>query len=223
MKPTPRRPSGPPPASSPTAAAAPGPHGDGPDLRHGVDAVVLGASAGGFEALLAIARVLPADFVPALLVVLHLPPDRSSRIAELMAPVCALPVTEALDKQPVRGGTVTIAPPDYHLLVEPGGRLALSVDPPVLYSRPAIDPLFESAAIAWGPRLLGILLTGASADGSAGVAAVRRRGGHAWIQSPDDARVPIMPASALEHAGADAVLTLSQICRRLRGDAPAPR
>lgn len=208
-----------PPAPAPPAGAGTARPG-GPDLRVDIDAIVLGASAGGFDALLEIGRSLPADFAPALLVVLHLPPDRGSRVAELVAPQCALPVAEALDKQPVRGGTVTIAPPDYHLLVEPERTLALSVDAPVLYSRPAIDPLFESAAITYGPRLLAILLTGASADGSAGVAAVRRRGGIAWVQSPEDARVPIMPASAIRHAGADEVLTLPQICRRLRGEAP---
>ncbi|KFA22798.1 chemotaxis protein CheB, partial [Xanthomonas vasicola pv. musacearum NCPPB 4384] len=119
------------------------------------------------------------------------------------------------DKQPLLAGTVTVAPPDYHLLVETRDSLALSMDAPVLFSRPAIDPLFESAADVFGERLLAILLTGASADGSAGVAAVRAVGGTAWIQRPDDAAASLMPASALAHAGADAVLTLQAICTRL--------
>jgi two-component system chemotaxis response regulator CheB len=185
------------------------------DLCRDVDVVLVGASAGGFEALLQICAALPADFPLPMLVVLHLPPDNPSPVAQLLGQRCARPVVEALDKQPVEAGTVYIAPPAYHLLVEPARTLALSVDEPVLHSRPAIDPLFESAAVAYGPRALAVLLTGASADGSAGVAAIRRRGGLAWLQHPGDARVPIMPASAIQHAGADAVLTLTQICRRL--------
>lgn len=179
------------------------------------DVVVIGASAGGVQALQQLLGALRADFAPAVLAVLHLPPSRPSVLAELLAPGCALPVAMALDKQPVRGGTVTLAPPDYHLLVERGGTLALSLEPPVLFSRPAIDPLFESAADVWGPRLLALLLTGASRDGSVGLAAVRRRGGRAWVQDPASASVPAMPAAALAHAGADAVLTLDQMCRRL--------
>ena len=187
------------------------------DLHRDFDCIVIGASAGGFDALQRIAAALPADFAPALLVVLHLPPDRPSSMATLLAERCALPVVEAEDKAPVTARRMVIAPPDYHLLVETGHTLALSVDAPVLHSRPAIDPLFESAAAAYGERLLAILLTGASIDGSAGVAAVRRRGGTAWIQDPADASVATMPASALQHAGADAVLTLDQLCRRFAG------
>ncbi|WP_051242158.1 chemotaxis protein CheB [Azohydromonas australica] len=183
--------------------------------RRDADAVVIGASAGGVHALQALLGALDADFPPAVLVVLHLSPGRESLMAELLGAACALPVAEALDKQPVRGGTVTLAPPDYHLLVEPERCLALSVDDPVLFSRPAIDPLFESAAAAYGPRLLALLLTGASTDGSAGLAAVRRRGGQAWVQDPASASAATMPAAALAHAGADAVLTLDQMCRRL--------
>lgn len=106
--------------------------------------------------------------------------------------------------------------PDYHLLVEPQGTLALSVDEPVLYSRPAIDPLFESAAVAYGPRLLALVLTGASADGAAGLAAVRRAGGTAWVQRPDTALARTMPQAALDAAGADAVLGLDEMAERLR-------
>ncbi|MFC0152428.1 chemotaxis protein CheB [Xanthomonas dyei] len=179
------------------------------------DAIVIGASAGGVMALQALLSHLPADLPMPVLVVLHLPRDRTSHLAELMDARCALTVREADDKQPLRAGTVTIAPPDYHLLVETRDSLALSMDAPVLFSRPAIDPLFESAADVFAERLLAILLTGASSDGSAGVAAVRAAGGTAWIQLPDDAASPLMPASALAHAGADAVLTLQAICNRL--------
>jgi two-component system chemotaxis response regulator CheB len=180
------------------------------------DAVVMGASAGGVQALQALLGALPADFAPAVLVVLHLPQDRPSVVAELLDRCCALPVNEAVDKQPVRGGTVCFAPADYHLLVEPELTLALSVDPPVLHSRPAIDPLFESAAVVYGPRLLALLLTGASEDGSAGVAAVRRAGGQAWVQDPATAQAATMPRAAIALAGADAVLTIEQMALGLR-------
>lgn len=184
------------------------------DPSRDADAIVIGASAGGVEALQALLSSLPAGFPVPVAVVLHLPRDRPSTIHELLARHCALPVSEALDKQPFHTGVV-LAPPDYHLLIEPDRHLALSVDEPVLFSRPAIDPLFESAAAVFGTRLLAILLTGASSDGSDGMAAVRAAGGTAWIQQPSDARVATMPAAALNHAGADAVLTLNEIRGRL--------
>ncbi|HBK46878.1 MAG TPA: chemotaxis protein CheB [Xanthomonadaceae bacterium] len=187
----------------------------GRPLQTGFDAIVIGASAGGVAALQQILSHLPADLPVPVLIVLHLPRDRPSRIAELLGGHCPLPVREAEDKQPLLAGTVTFAPPDYHLLVENPQALALSVDAPVLFSRPAIDPLFESAADVFGDRLLAILLTGASSDGSEGVAAVRRAGGSAWIQCPDEASSPLMPASALARAGADAILTLQAICSQL--------
>ena len=181
------------------------------------EVIVVGASAGGVSALQQLLAALPADLPMPVLVVLHLPRDRPSRIADLLDLRCPLPVREAEDKQPLRAGTVTFAPPDYHLLVEDRDTLALSVDAPVLFSRPAIDPLFESAADVFGSGVLAILLTGASADGSEGVAAVRHAGGQAWIQSPDDAYSSLMPASALAYAGADAVLPLTSLCLRMKG------
>jgi two-component system chemotaxis response regulator CheB len=185
-----------------------------------VDAVAIGASAGGVDALKELLGALPADFSPAVLVVMHLPPDGSGSLSALFAQQCALPVLEALDKQPVTQGTVLFAPANYHLLVEPEHTLSLSIDPPVLFSRPAIDPLFESAAIVYGERLLAIVLTGASSDGSEGLAAVRRCGGHAWVQDPATAFASTMPASALALAGADDILTLADMCRRLSSTRP---
>lgn len=179
------------------------------------EAVVIGASAGGVQALQLMLRALPASFGAAVAVVLHLPPDRPSGLAALLGGVCALPVAEALDKQPLLAGTVVLAPPDYHLMIEPDRSVALSVDAPLRWSRPAIDPLFESAAIAFGPALLGIVLTGASSDGAEGLAAVRRHGGQAWVESPDTASVPTMPAAALALAGADLVAPLGELASRL--------
>lgn len=180
------------------------------------EVVVIGASAGGVAALQIVLGALPATLPVPVLVVLHLPRDRSSRIADVLAPYCALTLREAEDKQPLQAGTVTFAPPDYHLLVEDAQAIALSMDDPVLFSRPAIDPLFESAAAVFGTRVLAILLTGASSDGSDGVAAVRAAGGQAWLQCPEEAEASMMPASALQRAGADAVLPLELMCRRLK-------
>jgi two-component system chemotaxis response regulator CheB len=177
--------------------------------------IVLGASAGGVGALRRLLAALPAGFRYPVLTVLHLPRDRPSLLARVLGAACALPVCEAADKQAIEGGRVYVAPPDYHLLVEDRASLALSVDDPVLFSRPSIDVLFQSAADAFGPDLLAVLLTGASSDGSEGIAAVRAAGGVAWVQDPGDAEAPFMPASAIAHAGADAVLPLDQIAQQL--------
>jgi two-component system, chemotaxis family, protein-glutamate methylesterase/glutaminase len=178
-------------------------------------AVVIGASAGGIHALREVLRCFPKGFPAPVLVVQHIPRDRPSGLAALFDEGCALPVAEAADKEPLCPGVVLFAPPDYHLLVEDRATLALSRDDAVLFSRPAIDPLFESAAEVFGDGLLAILLTGASADGSEGVAAVRREGGTVWIQDPEEATASLMPASAIAHAGADAIVTLSDLCRRI--------
>ncbi|MCO5101389.1 MAG: chemotaxis protein CheB [Burkholderiaceae bacterium] len=175
------------------------------------DLVAIGASAGGVNALLSIVQALPAGFAPAMLVVVHVAAERPSALAALLAEHCPLPVAEALDKQPIEGGTVTLAPPDYHMLVEPDRRISLSFDEPVLFSRPAIDPTFESAALAYRERMLAVLLTGASRDGSAGAGAVRAHGGTLWIEDPGTAHAATMPASALRAAGADAILPLERI------------
>jgi len=183
--------------------------------RAPVELVVIGASAGGVSALRQLVAALPAGFTPPVVIVLHLPRDRPSLLANVLASACALPVEEARDKQALLPGHVYVAPPDYHLLVEDRHGLALSVDAPVLFSRPSIDVLFESAADAFGPAALGIVLTGASADGSHGLAAIRAARGRAWVQDPDEADAPLMPASAIAHAGADEILTLDQISHRL--------
>jgi two-component system, chemotaxis family, protein-glutamate methylesterase/glutaminase len=179
------------------------------------DAVVIGASAGGIEVLRRLLAALDADFPLPLLVVLHRPVHGAGSLAGLLAQSSALPVCEALDKQPLGAGGVIIAPADYHLLVESGGTVALSVDPPVIHSRPAIDPLFESAATVFGRRLLALLLTGASSDGSAGAVAVRRHGGTLWVQDPASACAATMPQAAIAAAGADRILDIDQLCRQL--------
>lgn len=195
-------------------------------LRGRVDAVVIGASAGGVEALIQVLPAFTAQFKGAVFVVLHLPRDRRSLLADIFRPRCALQVQEAQDKQAVAGGSVYFALPDYHLLIDEGAdgqpQLALSVDDAVNYSRPSIDVLFESAADIYRERLLGIVLTGGNHDGAAGLVAVRRAGGVAAVQDPDTAQVSLMPASALaalaasKEGPADFVLSLADMAQMVK-------
>jgi two-component system, chemotaxis family, protein-glutamate methylesterase/glutaminase len=186
-------------------------------LQNRIDAVVIGASAGGVQALSEILPALPASFRPALLIVLHLPRERPSLLVRIYEKRCALPVREADDKEPVEPGTVYFAPPDYHMLVEKSRQIALSTDEPVHFSRPSIDVLFESAADVYGDRLLGIILTGANADGAAGLHAIHLAGGVTVVQQPDSAMVPLMIVSALQRNPADFVLPLAAIAELLKG------
>ena len=180
-------------------------------LQGRVGAIVIGASAGGIEALSRLLPALPARLLAPVFVVLHLPRDRRSLLVEIFAPKCAVPVREAEDKDPVAAGTVYFAPPDYHLLVDSGPQLSLSVDDPVHYSRPSIDVLFQSAADIYQSRLLGMVLTGGNQDGAAGLAAVRAAGGLTLVQDPAEAQLALMPRSALQHGPADFVLPLEEI------------
>lgn len=178
-------------------------------------AIVIGASVGGVEALLQLLPALPAGIPAAILVVLHLRPDRNSLLPDIFAPVCALTVKEAEDKEPVQPGTIYFAPPDYHLLIDAGPHVVLSADAPVQYSRPSIDALFETAADVYGTRLLGIVLTGNSDDGAAGLAALAHCGATTIVQDPAEARGPTMPAAALKRVPDAHVLSLHDIATRL--------
>ncbi len=182
----------------------------------GYQAVVIGASAGALEALSRILPALPEQFPLPVLVVVHLPPDKKSVMAELLQTRCAMRVREAEDKEPLQQGTIYIAPPDYHLLVEKNHSLSLSAEEPVLYSRPSIDVLFESAADAFGPTLIGVVLTGANQDGAAGLKAIYQSGGEVVVQHPDSAFATAMPESALRACPEAQVLSLSEIANFLQ-------
>ena len=177
----------------------------------GFDAVVIGGSAGSVEALSVLLPTLPGTLQAAVLVVVHLPRNRPSLLCNIFRSRCALPLREAEDKEPIAPGTVYFAPPDYHLLVDDGPALALSVDAPVHYSRPSIDVLFESAADAYGSRLIGMLLSGANQDGARGLAAIEARGGLAIVQDPASAGVRTMPESALARTAAPRILAPQQM------------
>ncbi|WP_274630983.1 chemotaxis protein CheB [Arvimicrobium flavum] len=180
------------------------------------EAVVIGASAGALDALSIILPALPADFRLPILVVVHVPPDRRSIMADLFRSKCQLLVREAEDKEPIRGGTIYFAPPDYHLLVEVDRSLSLSSDEPVLFSRPSIDVLFESAADAYGVGLIAIVLTGANQDGANGLRAVGEAGGTAIVQNPDDAFASAMPEAARNMCPSARVLSLEAIAQYLK-------
>ncbi|MDD0844956.1 chemotaxis protein CheB [Pseudomonas sp. Gutcm_11s] len=176
--------------------------------RPAPQALLIGASAGGVEALLRLLAPLPADYRLPVVCLLHVPDSRDSLLAELLARRLQLPAKEAEDKESLHAGTVYVAPAGYHLSIEQDHSFSLSREEPRHFSRPSIDVLFESAADAYGERLAAALLTGANEDGAAGLLAVRRAGGLTLVQCPTDAQVPTMPEAALALLEPDFLLTL---------------
>lgn len=179
-------------------------------------AVVIGTSAGALEALSNLLPELPGDFPLPVMLVVHLPADKKSILPELLQSKCQVVVREAEDKEPIRGGTVYVAPPDYHLLVEREGYLSLSSEEPVQYSRPSIDVLFESAADVYGAGLIGVVLTGANDDGSRGSKAIEIAGGTVLVQRPDLSQSSSMPQAALNACVSAIPLSLTDIAKYLR-------
>lgn len=175
------------------------------------EAVVIGGSAGGVDALVALLPALPAGYALPVFCILHLPGDRDSRLAELFDERLPVPVKEAADKEEIAPGTVYFAGPGYHLSVERDRTFSLSCEPPVHFARPAIDVLLESSADTYGPALAAILLTGANEDGADGMATVRAGGGFTVVQDPLDAQVPTMPAAAIRRCKPNLILPLARI------------
>jgi two-component system chemotaxis response regulator CheB len=178
-------------------------------------AVVMGGSAGAIDALSAILPLLPGDYPVPVFVAVHQAVDKASLIASLFAQKCELSVLEAEDKMPIQGGTIYFAPPDYHLLIEEEGHFSLSVDDPVNFSRPSIDVLMESAADAYGGCLIGVILTGANADGALGLKRICEQGGLGLVQHPDGAYASAMPQAALESCPNVRPMTLEEITAEL--------
>ncbi|HEY0709859.1 MAG TPA: chemotaxis protein CheB [Polyangia bacterium] len=176
-----------------------------------VQAVAIGGSAGGVEAMLTLLPAIPAALRVPVFVVLHLPRDRQSLLPEIFSGHCARPVKEADDKESVTPGTIYVGPPDYHLQVDEGPRLSLCYDEPINWSRPSIDALFVSAADVYRERLMAILLSGGNQDGAEGLVAVRERGGMTVVQDPASAACPTMPNEALRRGEPDAVWNLEQM------------
>ncbi|HEX8906957.1 MAG TPA: chemotaxis protein CheB [Longimicrobiaceae bacterium] len=173
--------------------------------------VVMGASAGGVEALRHIASQLPADFPASLFAVVHFPSYVTSSLPEILNRAGPLEARHPENGEGIRRGTIYLAPPDHHLLIDRGGTIRLSRGPRENRHRPAVDPLFRSAARACGRRVIGVVLTGNLDDGTAGLAAVRRRGGCTVVQDPADAAHPGMPSSALANVRVDFSLPLVEI------------
>lgn len=182
-----------------------------PDLPYPI--VVMGASRGGLQILKAVLSALPADFPAPVLVAMHVG-AHESRLPELLAAVCGLKVKHATDAQSIEPGTVLVAPPDRHMLVD-GDKIRLMLGAKENYSRPAIDPLFRSAAISHRERVIGVVLTGDLDDGTVGLQAIKACGGVALVQDPDEAEAPSMPLSAITYVEFDACLPSAQIAERL--------
>jgi two-component system chemotaxis response regulator CheB len=173
--------------------------------------IAVGTSLGGLNALIELLKNLPPTLPVPLVVVQHRSAASDSGLVGLLQDHTALTVEEAEDKTLMQPGTVYLAPADYHLLIEERGVLALSTDAPVRAARPSIDVLFETAADAYGPELLGVLLTGASSDGAEGLAAIKARGGRAIVQDPASAECGTMPAAGISATLVDYVLPLEAI------------
>jgi two-component system chemotaxis response regulator CheB len=174
------------------------------------DIIVAGGSAGAVEALGLLVEGLPSDLDAALLVVIHVPPQSPGRLVEILQRRTVLPVTRAQDDDAIEPGHVYVAPPDHHLVVEEG-RMQLTRAAPEHHNRPAIDPLFRSAALAFGPRAIAVVLSGRLNDGAAGLHAVKQLGGTTVVQDPDDALHPDMPRNALAATTVDHVATAAEL------------
>jgi len=181
------------------------------DILNSPQVVVMGASAGGLNALQTILKAVPGDFPGSFLVVQHRKAAAEDLLSRLLRRVCALPVISARDKSQVYPGHVFVAPADYHLLIERDKHLSLSVDTPVSYARPSIDVLFETAAEAYGKSLVAVLLTGANHDGTAGMCKIKQLGGLTIAQDPAGAEAGTMPQSAIDAGCVDHILPLAQI------------
>ena len=195
------------------------------------DIVVIGASAGGVEALRTLLASLPADLPAAIFIVLHLWPGGTSFLPEILGRATAFKARHAADGEPIERGHVYIAPPDLHLFVNRGS-VAVLKGPRENRCRPAINPLFRSAAVAYGPRVIGVVLTGTLDDGAAGMWTIKQAGGKALVQHPADVAFPDMPQNTLDTVQVDHCVPLAQIggvlnrlCReriQLNGMSPLP-
>ena len=174
------------------------------------DIIVVGASAGGIEALRVLVGGLPKDFAAAVFVVLHTSPESPGLLADILKRSGRLPAVSAKDGERIRPGRIYVAPPDRHLLIEPGV-VRVTRGPKENRFRPAVDPLFRSAAQVYGPRVVGVILTGYLDDGTAGLWTVKQLGGTTVVQDPRDALVPVMPQNALAHVKVDYCLPLAEI------------
>jgi two-component system chemotaxis response regulator CheB len=175
------------------------------------DIIVIGTSSGGIEALKVLVSQFPRDLGAAVFVVLHVAPYSLGILPEILGREGPLPAANAADWEQIEPGRIYVAPPDRHLLLEPSGHVRVTRGPRENRFRPAVDPLFRSAAHAFGPRVVGVILTGWLDDGTAGLWAVKERGGAAVVQHPEDAFAPAMPLNAITHVEVDHIVPLKEI------------
>ncbi len=180
-------------------------------------AVVIGVSAGGLDALSTLLPALPATFGLPVIVCQHVREDAEGYLIEHLGAKCRIRVAEAEEKQGIEPGCVYIAPPGYHLLVELDKTFSLSVDLRVNYARPSVDVLFESAADAYLGKLVGVILTGANSDGSKGLRKIKECGGLTIVQDPESAYANAMPRAAIQETQPDHILPLEKIGPFLAG------
>lgn len=176
--------------------------------------IVIGASAGGIDALKELIAPLPADLNAALFIVWHMAPAIRGILPRILKKITSIPTEHAVDGEPIQTNRIYVAPPDHHLLLE-DGLIRVTHGPKENRFRPAIDPLFRSAAYGYNNRVIGVILSGALDDGTAGLWTIKQRGGMALVQDPDEAEVPSMPESAIRQVAVDVVLPAGQLAQEL--------
>ncbi|MBV1879158.1 MAG: chemotaxis protein CheB [Pseudomonadales bacterium] len=182
--------------------------------RH-IKAIVAGVSQGGIVALETLLPQLSKTFDKPIIIVQHRAASSDTFLSEHLNSLSLIQVEEAEEKQPIKSGTVYLAPAGYHLLIEQDMTFSLSCDERVNFTRPSVDVLFESAADCYTHQLLGIILTGYNSDGAKGLQRIKQAGGLALVQDPEDAEVPDMPLAAIKITPVDAILTLDQLAQYL--------
>ncbi len=174
-------------------------------------AIVIGCSAGGLHALIALLKDLPSNYPVPVMIVQHRLKNERTLLEDVLQQHCTICIRQADEKEPITNGNAYLAPPDYHLLVEQDGTFSLSTDEKVNHARPSIDVLFETAAEVYAENLVSIILTGANSDGCKGVTAVRAHNGLTIAQDPEEAEFPVMPLAAIKSGSIDRVLSLADI------------
>lgn len=180
-----------------------------------VELVVIGASSGGLEMLIKLLQALPDHYRIPTVAILHQRPNRSSGVPDMLSKYTQMNVQEPEDKQGIEAGHFYVAPPNYHLLIDPEKVFSLSLDAPLNFCRPSIDMAFQSAAEVYRDSLLGCVLTGANSDGAQGARFIKECGGRVLVQNPKQAVVDSMPLAAIAATDVDAVLNIEEIAQQL--------
>ena len=184
-------------------------------LTKKIEAIVIGASAGGIQAVEKILSALPESYSLPIIIVIHLPANERSLLPEVFKHRLKMKVKEVNEKETIESGTVYFAPSAHHVLIEKNKTFSLSIEEPVLFSRPSIDILFKTAADCYGENLVGILLTGANEDGAQGLKKIKEAGGITVVQNPASAEISVMPAAGMPFTSPEYILTLDEIANFL--------